>query len=314
MSDKPENQNPDPFDSENEDSELTPGQDEQIWPPEESEEVQPLPGSELSDSDWLDEKGEPDDAGELDIEVPAGDTGDDILAAKVEKPGTPISAHVSEGTCRVRPASESEIGQLWGSVFFSADIAPPKSIIVTGARRRDGATQIAIALAMVGAAASNERRVALIDCNLRNPAIADVLGIQSQPGLTDVLDGRVALEEAMHALALPNGNHLYVLPSGPLSEQPLGLLESRQAQAVIVRIKERYDHAIFDVATPNKHPDANVLGPQTDGALLVVRGGDTPRETVAEAKKRLDLAGVRSLGIVLNQRSDPIPSLLYRIT
>lgn len=314
MSDKPENQNPDPFDSEDEDTDLTPGLDEQIWPPSEEGDAQSLPSGETADSDWLSEETESDDLGEIDLDVHAVSAGADILAAKVDKPGTPISAHVAEGTSRVRPKSESEIGQLWGSIFFSADIAPPKSIIVTGARRRDGATQIAISLALVGAAASNERRVALVDCNLRNPAIADVLGIASQPGLTDVLDGRVPLEDAMHALALPNGNHLYVLPSGPLSEQPLGLLESRQAQAVIARIQERFDHAIFDVATPNKHPDAHVLGPQTDGALLVVRAGDTPRETIAEAKKRLDLAGVRSLGIVLNQRNDPIPSLLYRIT
>ena len=47
---------------------------------------------------------------------------------------------------------------------------------------------------------------------------------------------------------------------------------------------------------------------------LVVKAGDTPKETIAEAKKRLDLAGVRCLGLVLNQRTDPIPGLVYRMT
>lgn len=118
----------------------------------------------------------------------------------------------------------------------------------------------------------------------------------------------------MHALVLKNGNTLNVLAAGPLAEQPLGMLRSRQVKALLSQLRERFDHTIIDTASANAYPDAQVLGSQVDGALLVVRASETPRETVAEAKKRLDFAGVRCLGLVLNQRSDPIPSLLYRMT
>ena len=84
-------------------------------------------------------------------------------------------------------------------------------------------------------------------------------------------------------------------------------------QALVARIREQFDHVIFDVASSDAYPDAQVIGTIVDGALLVVSGGSTPRETVAEAKKRLDLARVRSLGLVLNQRNDPIPELLYKM-
>jgi len=97
-------------------------------------------------------------------------------------------------------------------------------------------------------------------------------------------------------------------------EQPLGLVKSRQARAVLSQIRERFDHTVIDTPSANVFPDAHVIGAQVDGALLVIQAGETPRETVAEAKKRLDLAGVRCMGLVLNQRSDPIPSLLYRMT
>ena len=153
-----------------------------------------------------------------------------MVAGVVETPRkaeAPPPSRVAPATCQIRDKSESELGQLWGNIFFSTDRSAPRAIIVTAAQRRDGATQIAVALAMIGAEAGRDRRVALVDFNLRNPAVADVLGIPGEPGVTDVLDGRCALEAAMHTLALKNGNELHVLPSGMQVDKPLGLLKSR---------------------------------------------------------------------------------------
>jgi protein-tyrosine kinase len=49
-----------------------------------------------------------------------------------------------------------------------------------------------------------------------------------------------------------------------------------------------------------------------DGVVLVVRAGRTSREAVLQAKKRLQLAGARLLGVVLNDRTYPLPEFLYR--
>lgn len=240
-----------------------------------------------------------------------------IVAGVVEQPRRATATAPSKTTdaaYTVREKSEAELGQLWGNVFFSTDHEAPRGIIVTAARRRDGATQIAASLALVGAEASRERRVVLVDFNLRNPALADVLDIPGEPGVTEVLDGQCTLDAALHSLKLKNGNELHVLPAGAPVDKPLGLLKSRQVQALVSRLMERYDHTIIDVTAANAHPDPQVLGSLVDGALLVVRAGETSRETVAEAKKRLDLGGVRCLGVVLNQRTDPIPGFLYRMT
>ncbi|HVP13578.1 MAG TPA: CpsD/CapB family tyrosine-protein kinase [Phycisphaerae bacterium] len=339
MSETPDKQDQKPQKPADEDFEMA-SEPEQIWPPPESAGMPPAgpEKGEESDLDWSKEVGKIDEAieeielingvpqseavgeveelegqeGVADVHATAGT--EEIVAGKVGLKPEPKVGSVTEATYRVREEAEAELGQLWGSIFYSADRPAPKAIIVTAARRRDGATQIAVSLALVGAEASRERRIALVDFNLRNPAVAEVLGIPGEPGLTDVLDGRIALEAAMHAVRLPNGNMLYVLPAGAAAEQPLGLLKSRQAQAVIARLQERYDHTIIDVTTANAHPDPQVIGGLVKGALLVARAGETPRETVAEAKKRLDLAGVQCLGLVMNQRSDPIPDFLYRRT
>jgi capsular exopolysaccharide synthesis family protein len=348
VSDKPDNKNQEPRNPLDEDFDLA-SEPEQIWPPAESAGKPPAvpdKGEEL-DRDWSEEVEKIDEAieeierinhthepapldeddemeeleeiGDVGGQIEPADLGpaaaaEEIVAGKVGLKPEPKAAFVADVTFRVREQSEAELSQLWSSVFYSAERPAPKAIIVTAAKRRDGATQIAVSLALLGAEASRERRIALVDFNLRNPAIAEVLGIQSEPGLTDVLAGRIALEAAMHALKLPNGNMLYVMPSGAAADQPLGLLKSRQAQALIAHLQERYDHTIIDVTTANAYPDPQVIGSQVSGALLVTRAGQTPRETVAEAKKRLDLAGVRCLGLVMNQRGDPVPDFLYRRT
>jgi capsular exopolysaccharide synthesis family protein len=278
----------------------TPPKPEQIWPPPQSGKG----------------PGEPADAVELDW-TDAVDSGQPARGAKsapasAGKPWTGGSA--AHSSTKVNPKSQDDLGQLWGNVFFSADSPAPKAVVVTSARRRDGATQIASALSLLGAAANRELNIALVDFNLRHPAVAEVMGLPVEPGLTDVLDGRASLETAMRSVSLAGGGRLHVLTSGSLADQPLGLIKSRQVQSLISQLIDRFDHVILDVASANQYPDAQVLGSLVDGVLLVVKSGATPRETVAEAKKRLDLAGVRCLGLVLNQRMDPIPALLYRMT
>lgn len=324
MADNPFNSSSDP---------RKPGDDapkpEQIWPPPEPKPPKRPAGDEGPvDLTWDDEVEKIDEAideirkinggEEVDDEIsvsPLGVVDDELSDEPVTGGHSPVAhGSSSKSNCRIRPQSAPEIGQLWGSIFFSAEQAPPKAVVVTAARRGDGATQIATSLAIVGAEANRELSICLVDFNIRKPGVSNVLGISPNHGLTDVLNGTCSLEAAMHALVLKNGNTLNVLAAGPLAEQPLGMLKSRQVKALLSQLRERFDHTIIDTASANAYPDAQVLGSQVDGALLVVRASETPRETVAEAKKRLDFAGVRCLGLVLNQRSDPIPSLLYRMT
>lgn len=332
MSERPDNQNQEPKNTADEDFEL-PQEPEQIWPPPETpagQSARPAKGEDL-EVDWSQGVEKIDEAieeirqingaaagGTAQEQVPSASAGqvsrEEIVAGRVRGEPSPVVGGVSRVAYRVRQHSDAEIGQIWGNVFYSVERVAPRAVIVTAARRRDGATQVALALAMIGAETSHERRIALVDSNLRNPAVADLLGIGSEPGLTEVLDGRVPLEAAMRAVQLPNGNLLHVLTAGAPTDQPLALLKSRQAQAVIARLKDRYDHTIIDVTTPNVHPDPQVVGGLVDGALLVAKAGQTPRETVAEARRRLELGGVRCLGVVLNQRSDPVPDFLYRRT
>lgn len=302
MSDRPENQAGDY--GRGPDDEFGPApKPEQIWPP-------PAPKPRSTDStgeSWVEGVGKIDGVIEEIKRINGTSASASGSAGAVDQGGG------YGGSVRVRARSDEELSQLWSNVFYSVEQGAPKSIVVASARRGDGATQIATGLSIIGAETNEDLRVVLADFNLRNPDVADQLGISNDRGVSDVLAGRTTLEAAVRTVPVQNGRTLHVLPGGMASEQPLGLLKSRQVKALISRLKERYDYVILDVANANAHPDAQVLGSMVDGALIVVSAGDTPRETVAEVKKRLDLAGVRCLGMVLNQRNDPIPDVLYRM-
>lgn len=289
---------------------------EHVWPPAPSA---PAVGSDAR-------SGEKKVAGtpELDDEDWEGEAEEiDGVIEEIRRINSGVGAAATQSSCHVRAKSEAELGQLWTNIFLSVEpgstngagrAAPPKSVVVSAARRGDGATQIATSLALIGAEANQDLRIALVDFNLRRPAVAELLGIREAPGVTDVIERRTSFETAMQTVALRNGSMLYVLPSGTPSDQPLTLLKSRQAKKLMARLQERFDHVLIDAPSANAYPDAQILGSMAGGILLVVRTGQTPRETVAEVKKRLDLRGVRCLGLVLNQRKDPIPDLVYRMT
>jgi capsular exopolysaccharide synthesis family protein len=320
FNDKPDSRRPGDEDS------GPPPKPEQIWPPPASRDGgTPLePEEKPVELDWADEVGKIDEAiDEIRRINGAPVIEEDLAMSPIEAEDVEDSPDATLGgfsgatvsaKCRVRPQSENELAQLWGSVFFSAEQPAPKAVLVTSARRGDGATQIASALALIGAGASDELQICLADFNLRKAGVADLLGVKNQPGLSEVINGKCRWEAAIQTISLRGGHRLFFLPSGAPAEQPLGMIKSRQTKALLAQLRDRFDHVILDSPCANNFPDAQIIGTQVDGVLLVVRAGDTPRESVAEAKKRFDLAGVRCIGLVMNQRHDPIPTALYRRT
>lgn len=267
----------------------------------------------LADPDASGPEPEPEPEYEIPVSTPTN-APKQMVAATIEAPA-PIGAVANRTSlrCRIREESEAEISQIWSHVFFSADHAPPRGMVVTAARRGDGASHIATSLAILGATTNRELRIALVDFNVRNPKVAELMGLKAAPGVTDVLEGRSTLEGALQAVMMPGGGELHVLTAGMTAAQPLALMRSRQLQSTLARLLERYDHVIIDTPTINSFPDAKVVGQMAGGALIVARSGQTPRETIAEAKKRFDNGGVKVLGLVLNQRTDPIPDALYQM-
>jgi len=169
--------------------------------------------------------------------------------------------------------------------------------MVTAAEQGEGVSQIATGLALAGLAICPDRRIAVVDFNLRRPMIGKLFRLPAVPGVADVLAGKLALDEApiqTREMAID------VLPAGCANGHAPSPFTRGVAGQLIDRLREEYDHILLDAPAVNGDETTAELGSLVDGVLLVIRAGVTRREAVVEARFRLDRAGGRVVGAVLN--------------
>jgi non-specific protein-tyrosine kinase len=210
------------------------------------------------------------------------------IAHDAQVPRRPLTVHEDPQS----PRAEA-FRQLRTNLQFVDVDKPRKVIVVTSSMPTEGktttVTNLAIALASAGT------RVLLIEGDLRRPKVADLLGLERAVGLTSVLSGRVEVEEVIQ----PWGGALFdVLASGPLPPNPSELLASRQMEALLGALRERYDAVLIDTPPLLPVTDAAAVAPATDGVLLVCRFRRTSRPQVESAAAALDAVGARVLGTV----------------
>jgi len=158
----------------------------------------------------------------------------------------------------------------------------------------EGKTTTACNLGLILAQAG--QRVVLVEGDIRRPQLAEYLGLEGAVGLTSVLVGRVAPEDALQPWGdLP----LEVLTSGPLPPNPSELLQSRAMELLLGELDRRADVVLIDAPPLLPVTDGALLARMSDGAVLVVRHGKTSVDQVRQAVDNLAKVDARLLGTVL---------------
>ncbi|HTF35777.1 MAG TPA: CpsD/CapB family tyrosine-protein kinase [Myxococcota bacterium] len=176
---------------------------------------------------------------------------------------------------------------------------PLRTIAMTSALPNEGKTTAAINLAVV-CEMHLDRRVLLVDCDLRKPKVHRALGLRPEAGLAEVLQGDAPLEKAIMRVeggAFDSGA-LEVLPVKAQPSNPSELLASAKFKSLIEELSRRYGLVILDTPATLALPDAKTISELADGLIMVVRADVTPQEDVQAALDILDRR--RVLGIVLN--------------
>lgn len=195
------------------------------------------------------------------------------------------------------PASEAVRTLRTNIQFFSVD-NPVRLLVVTSPYAEDGKTTVA---ANLGAAiAASGVKALLIEADLRRPALNEYFNYfdpEKRGGLTDVLAGISRIKDVVRPTHIPN---LSFLPAGSLPPNPSELLGSHRMEEVLDEVRDHADVVVIDTPPALAVTDALVLGAKADGVVLVVRAGVTHREKAKEAKDAFDRAGIRLLGMALN--------------
>jgi len=169
-------------------------------------------------------------------------------------------------------------------------------ILVTSGLFGEGKSTLSVNLAL--AMAETGARVLLVDADLRRPRVAKFFGLEGAVGLTAVLSGSVALEDARRRYGTTT---LDLLLSGDVPPIPSELLSSSKMSQVLQEMASKYDVVIVDTAPVLAVPDAALLSQHADLTLLVVSAVQTRQAQVARAIRSLEIAGARISGVVLNR-------------
>lgn len=179
---------------------------------------------------------------------------------------------------------------------FSSLDRPLKTMVVTSAGPEEGKSTTLANLAVTLAQA--EKKVILVDCDLRRPSQHEIFEVGNSLGLTSmVVDEEAFKNPPLQETPVPN---LKLLPSGPLPPNPSELLGSRRMEEIIATLREKADLVLFDAPPIIAVTDAAVLASKVDGVLLVIKAGTTKRDHAQRAKALLEKVNARLVGAVLN--------------
>lgn len=181
------------------------------------------------------------------------------------------------------------------NILFSSIDQELKTIMVTSASPEEGKSMTTANLATVYA--HQEKKVLLIDADLRKSTVHTMFKLDNIRGLSNRLVGGSALSETIQKSGI---EHLDVITSGPLPPNPSELLGSRKMKDLIDEVKEMYDVIIFDTPPILAVTDAQILANYLDGSILVVRSKQTEFEAAIKAKEALENTTTKLLGAVLN--------------
>lgn len=183
-----------------------------------------------------------------------------------------------------------------------------KTILITGTADGDGASTTAINFA-TSLAQDCRLNILLLDANLRRPHLHEVFGIDYHPCLTSLLTQK---ETQASFFDKEGHGNLYVLPGGEKQSSALTLFESTRFDNFLKSARKKFDYVILDAAPVTSFSEPQVLGPKVDGVILVIAAGKTRRQVAIRAKKELEDAGAKILGVVLNKRKHYIPNWIYK--
>lgn len=207
----------------------------------------------------------------------------------------------NEGTPYVSANPRSPMAETFRTLRTNLEFAsvdkPLKTILITSPGASEGKTTVATNLAAVMAQAN--KRVILLEGDLRRPRVHRALGMTNQIGLSDVFRGQMDIRDVARYSKVKD---LAVITSGSLPPNPAELLASARMTQILARLVESASVVIID-SPPFVVADSTVLAAKVDGVLLVIQPGKTHAEAAKTMLAQLDRAGAHVVGVVLNRVS-----------
>jgi capsular exopolysaccharide synthesis family protein len=228
-----------------------------------------------------------------------------VLTQVVGKPVLGTVASRTRGRSRVdtEPLSQTaeDFRRIRSSLAYASVNESIRSLLITSTLPGEGKTTVATNLAK--SFAHPQRRLLLIDGDLRKPRVGEYLGLEGSVGLTTVLVGAIPFDEARMSWGEPSFD---VLTSGGIPPNPAEVLTSSAMRRMLEGEQtSEYDLVILDSPPVLSVADATLVGPIVDGVVVVVDARKTRRHHAAQTVRDLEAGGARVVGMILNNVKQP---------
>jgi capsular exopolysaccharide synthesis family protein len=183
------------------------------------------------------------------------------------------------------------------SIFFSSTPEHPlKSLLISSPGPGEGKT---ITLCNLGiAVAQNNKKVLLVDGDMRKPRLNDIFKKDNKAGLSNFLSGKAPFEGLIQKTSVEN---LFLVPSGPIPPNPAELLASAKLKDFINIATEKFDLVIFDSPPIAMLADPLLIARDTEGMIMVIESGKTSKRALERISSLLKEAKARVIGTFLNK-------------
>jgi capsular exopolysaccharide synthesis family protein len=173
---------------------------------------------------------------------------------------------------------------------------PVKIIAVTSALPGEGKTTTAVCLAR--SAALQGHKVLIVDCDLRRRKVSRLIPDDPKVGLLEVLNGEVALQQAI-SVDGPTGAH--ILPVTASRFTPKDVFGTVAMDRLLDELRDRYEIVILDTAPVLPVADTRVLAQKSDLVVFLATWRKTPQPAIEAAFRLLNTTGARADGVVLTR-------------
>jgi len=208
----------------------------------------------------------------------------------------------------VEPSVREESMKLVHRLFLTPGLAAPKAVVFAAIDSKNGCGWLSAVVAQL-LAKSVPRSVCLVEGNFRTPSLPKLFGTKKRQGFSDALQQ----EGAIRGFATQVGSeNLWLLSAGSAGPESTVLLNGDRMKGRVKELRSEFDYILIDAPPMNAFADGAALGRLADGVVLVLEANVTRREAALRVTENLRNENIPVLGAVLNSRTFPIPSALYK--
>jgi len=194
-------------------------------------------------------------------------------------------------------------------VFLAQSAKPRRAVLFAGVERDNGCAQICLRAGQTLARLTSQS-VCVVDANLRSPVLHQLVGAENQQGLAAAVDQPASASSFAHRLEPTN---LWLLPSGASSSDPDLLLTAERVRPCLKALAALFNRVLISAPPINLYAESLALSQFVDGVVLVLSAHVTRREIVRNIRDHLDDLNIPLVGLILNDRTFPIPKAVYRL-